>query len=84
VDSPFNQALPLFGDKSIEFRTRVFQSLQQQMNYATQLAIFNAIPAANFNADGSHQSHTRSGPIWKNHLDKQQSAINPIRLKFNF
>jgi len=47
-----HQALPLLESKAIEFRTEFF-NLFNTVNYANPISDLNAVPAANFNADGT-------------------------------
>jgi hypothetical protein len=69
--------------RSIEFRTEFF-NLFNTVNYANPISDLNAIPAANFNADGTINPTLGAGRFGKIISTSSNPRLIQFGLKFNF
>jgi hypothetical protein len=69
--------------RSIEFRTEFF-NLLNTVNYANPISDLNAIPAANFNADGTINPTLGAGRFGKIISASSNPRLIQFGLKFNF
>jgi hypothetical protein len=83
IDFSIIKRFPINESKNIEFRTEFF-NLLNTVNYANPISDFNAIPAANLNADGTINPALGAGRFGKIISTSNNPRLVQFALKFNF
>ncbi len=83
VDFSIIKRFRFLETKSIEFRTEFF-NLFNMVNYANPISDLNAVPAANFNADGTVNPALGAGRFGKIISTSSNPRLIQFGLKFNF
>jgi hypothetical protein len=83
VDFSIIKRFRFMESKAIEFRTEFF-NLLNTVNYANPISDFNAIPAANLNADGTINPALGAGRFGKIISTSSNPRLIQFGLKFSF